>query len=175
MKLSLRSMSLSPTGVLPHFRSLDRKTATLGVAFIAAAVLATAAPSARALSEGQDAYGNQFVSGGVSNGELRDLQARKDEHRLSLVTVSERGAHLAGVLVRIVDSSGNVALETEMDGPWLLADLPPGRYTLEAVFDGETRRQQLTVPAAGARRVDLYFDTGDRVSPDLEPNRPRAG
>lgn len=102
--------------------------------------LAVLSLPAQALSEGEDAYGNRFVSGGVTNDELRELQSRKDEHQLSLVTASDRGAYLAGVLVRIVDSSGNVALETEMDGPWLLADLPPGSYTLEANFEGQQKR-----------------------------------
>lgn len=157
------------------FKPFNLPKISLPATLIAAAAMATATLPAHALSEGEDAYGNHFVSGGVSNDELRELQSRKDGHQLSLVTASERGAYLAGVLVRITDSSGNTALETEMDGPWLLADLPPGSYSLEAVFEGQTKRGQLKVPANGSQRVDLHFATGDRVSPDGAPNRPRAG
>jgi hypothetical protein len=147
---------------------------SLPATLLASALAAVAVP-AFALTEGKDAYGNHFVSGGVSNGELRELESRRNEHHLSLVTASEHGAYLAGVLVRITDSSGNVALETEMDGPWLLADLPPGKYSLEAVFEDQTKRQQVAIPAGGSQRVDLHFATGDRVSPDQQSRRIRAG
>lgn len=141
---------------------------------LAAACWAIAFP-AYAISQGKDAAGNDFVSGGVSHAELRELQQMKDDHRLSIVTTARSGAYLAGARVRITDRSGNTVLETEMDGPWLLADPPPGQYRLEVDFEGQVRRQPLTVPKQGHEEINLYFDSPADVSPDLPPNRPRAG
>jgi hypothetical protein len=55
-----------------------------------------------------------------------------------------------------------------MDGPWLLADLKPGRYRVEAQYNEQTLRRTTTVPATGLRQVVLYFDSKAELSPDLE-------
>ena len=39
-------------------------------------------------------------------------------------------------------------------GPWVLLDLPPGRYTVEASFDGRVERRTVNVNDKGAQRIE---------------------
>ena len=46
-----------------------------------------------------------------------------------------------------------------MDGPILLAKLPPGTYTIKASSDGKTLTKSVTVTAQGLRLVDFRWPT----------------
>ena len=139
----------------------------------AAALLCGTALSAAAMSDGRTAQDRPFLSGGVSQSELADIRAQQPFFSVSLLTAAKgSGAHLAGVKVRITDTTGKPVLETEMDGPYLLVDLLPGKYQMEAVNEGETQKRALTVRQGNAQRVVLYFKSDAEVSPDLkEPGK----
>ncbi len=135
----------------------------------AAALLALAAFSAHAMTDGRTGQDRPFMSGGVSQSELADLRAQQPFFSVSLLTAAKgSGAHLAGVKVRITDATGKPVLETEMDGPYLLVDLLPGKYALEAVNEGETQKRTLNVRQGAGQRVVLYFKSDAEVSPDLK-------
>jgi len=140
------------------------------LAAVAAALAAVLiAPVASATVEGRTAQDRPFVSGGVTQGEIADLNAKRPFFNVSLLTAARgSGAHLAGVLVRVLDSDGTKVLETEMDGPYLLVDLLPGKYQLEATNEGETQKRALTVQEGRSQRVVLYFRSDAEVSPDLK-------
>jgi len=128
-----------------------------------------AAFAAAAMTDGRTTQDRPFISGGVSQDELADLRTKQPFFSLSLLTAARgSGAHLAGVRVRIVDGQGKPVLETEMDGPYLLVDLLPGKYQLEAVNEGETQKRALTLREGNAQRVVLYFKSDADVSPDLK-------
>ena len=59
------------------------------------------------------------------------------------VTKEEGGhdAYEAGNKVMIRDHTGKVVLDTQSEGPFLLAKLPPGKYTVEAIDNGKTRKR----------------------------------
>jgi hypothetical protein len=133
---------------------------------LAAALVAFPAAS---MTDGRTSQDRPFVSGGVSLDELADLRTKQPFFSHSLLTAARgSGAHLAGVRVRIVDGEGKPVLETEMDGPYLLVDLLPGKYQLEAVNEGETQKRALTLRQGNPQRVVLYFKSDAEVSPDLK-------
>lgn len=141
--------------------------------FLAAAATAlatTVVPApASATVEGRTAQDRPFVSGGVTQAELADLNMKRPFFNLSLLTAARgSGAHLAGVRVRVLGADGTPVLETEMDGPYLLVDLLPGKYQLEATNEGETLKRALTVNEGSAQRLVLYFKSDAEVSPDLK-------
>jgi hypothetical protein len=138
-------------------------------ALVAVAIVLSAS-TARATVEGRTEQDRPFVSGGVTQGELADLRTKQPFFNVSVLTAARgSGAHLAGVRVRIVDGEGKPVLETEMDGPYLLVDLLPGKYQLEATNEGETLKRTLTTRAGGKpQRVMLYFKSDADVSPDLK-------
>lgn len=99
-----------------------------------------------------------FLSGGVGLDEQEALVARGKEFNLKVVTAAERsGAYLAGVRLKVVGANGATVLDTPMDGPWLLAQLPAGAYVLEATFEGKTLTQQVAIPNRGQRQAHFYW------------------
>jgi len=67
--------------------------------------------------------------------------------------VQPDGALLSGVRARISDASGRVVLEVFCeDAPWLMAQLPPGRYSVDALALGKYRKQGRFAIARGRQR-----------------------
>lgn len=138
--------------------------------------LAICSAALRAAERGVTPSGIAYVSGGVAEAEGDDLVAQRKNFSFWLTTASKgSGAFLADVRVRILEErTGQLVLEHTLDGPWLFANLPPGRYRVEASYrefaDGkeETLRRSTTIPKGGRRQMMLYFDTTDRVKREVD-------
>jgi hypothetical protein len=144
------------------------KTTTMAVAVVAAMA---AAAGAQALEQGMTQQSRQYVSGGVSIEEASMLEAQRLDYRLWLLTVDKKsGAWLAGAMASIRNNQDKVVLNTQLDGPYLLVDLAPGRYAIEVTLEGKTQRSTVVIAERGLRQVIARFDTGAEVSPDM-PDR----
>ncbi len=122
-----------------------------------------------AITEGRTAQDRPFVSGGVSTDEIAELNAKRPFFTLSVLTAARgSGAHLASVRVRIVNAKGDVVLETEMDGPYLFADLTSGNYQIEARHGDEVQKRAASVREGARRDIVLYFKSDAEISPDLK-------
>ena len=83
-----------------------------------------------------------IVSGGVSDGELQSLYAKREQFSLWVITAAKKsGAYLADVRLKVSDSKQRVVFDRKLDGPWLLIDLPLGRYQMEAIYEGEASEE----------------------------------
>jgi hypothetical protein len=106
-----------------------------------------------------------FVSGGVGVEGREELASRGKEFNFKLVTAMEKSGHyVAGTNVKVMDAKGKEVLATTMQGPWLLADLPPGKYRLEATHDGATMTKTVAIPESGRREAYLYWPVEEPVS-----------
>jgi len=97
------------------------------------------------------------VSGGVTEEERDRLNALAQDYNLKIVMATRSGAYLADVAVAVRDESGRPVLETRADGPWVLARLPAGRYSIEGSANGATVRKTVAVGPAQTR-VDLRWE-----------------
>jgi hypothetical protein len=123
--------------------------------------------TAPAYEHGLTQQNRQFVTGGVSREEQVELESQQRRFTLWLITVDERsGAWLADAAVEISDANGALVLTTKMAGPYLLADLDPGRYRLLVTLSGQTRALSVNVSRDTVRRVIVRFATGADVLPD---------
>jgi hypothetical protein len=102
------------------------------------------------------------VSGGIGFEGREEMQAAEKDHNLKVVAAEKNGDYLAEVKVVIESAKKERMLDTTMDGPILLAKLPPGTYTVRATFDGETQTRTVTVPAQGLRPVDFRWTAKER-------------
>ena len=91
----------------------------------------------------------EFVTGGVGMDEHTAMKQMAREYPLRVVMSGRDGAYFVAQDFKLMQD-GRVVLSLPSAGPWLLADVPPGRYTVEGVFDGETMRRAFTLPAAGS-------------------------
>jgi hypothetical protein len=97
----------------------------------------------------------RYVTGGIGADAVEAFKQAAAKYPLELLFAQKalpNDVYLAGVKVT-VRQAGKVLLETESDGPFLLAHLPSGKYQIEAVSEGVTRQQTVDVQAGKHRRV----------------------
>ena len=103
----------------------------------------------------ENSRGIRYVSGGIGEGERAELEALSAQFNLRILfAVHGSGSYLADVRVRILDPSGAPVLDTVSQGPWFLAALPPGDYTVEARTPEQTQQQSARIGGSPTR---LYF------------------
>jgi len=138
------------------------------------AVTALASSTAAfALQEGTTPSGSRYVSGGVSDRELADMQARRGQFSLWIVTAARKsGAWLSGVRVTVTDVRHRVVFDGTLDGPWLMLDLPLGRYDVEARMPAEWQTRVTTIHPGDHHQAVFYFDVDADVLPPAERRSP---
>jgi hypothetical protein len=100
-----------------------------------------------------------FVSGGIGICESSEMQRLAKEYQLELVFVQKTPSaesYLASIPVEITDKKGSYVLDTVTKGPYLLAKLPNGRYSVIATFNGESKTQQVSVTQKHQRIVFVW-------------------
>jgi len=101
-----------------------------------------------------------YVSGGIGRDE--SMAFRNAEHRYPLalefaVKAKPRDEYTAGVKVQIRDAKGHTVLDTVSDGPFLLAQLPQGRYEIRATQAGKTLERHADVVDRKPRHVGFVW------------------
>ncbi len=129
--------------------------------------LSLAAPALAAATEVKSlANGVPYLLGGVTEGELADIEATRSKFNLAIYTRSTlSGAAVCDARVTIFDTTtGKLILELPMDGPWLLSTLPEGRYKITATFQNERQERSIEIAAFGQRELQLGFRSDPQVS-----------
>jgi len=78
------------------------------------------------------------VSGGIGIAEQQALKAREKEFNLKLVFTLVEGNYVSDVRVTIKDAKGKTLIESAAGGPFFMARLAPGGYTVNATFRNKT-------------------------------------
>ena len=124
-------------------------------AFAAAALAAEdALPPER--SQGSVTY----VSGGIGQDESDAMKAAASRYSLAIemaAPASPRAQYVADVKIEIRDQRGATVLSTISDGPILLANLRPGRYTVNATKNGASQQRDIVVGSGARPRVMFSF------------------
>jgi hypothetical protein len=99
-----------------------------------------------------------YISGGTGADAREALLAREKEFNLKIIAADKSGDYLAGVKVVIESAQKAQVLDTTMEGPILLAKLPPGTYTIRATSNDQKLTRTVTIAAQGLQQVDLRWD-----------------
>ena len=101
-----------------------------------------------------------FLSGGIGSDQQAAMKRVASEYPLELdflesgdAHATSRAAFAAGVQVTITDRTGQVVLDARSDGPFLLATLPDGSYTIRAENAGKIETRQVMVERCKHRTV----------------------
>jgi hypothetical protein len=147
-----------------HFRF---RSAALGAVGVVALLALTGLPAAGDAPDPARAV--PFIEGGIGLEDAQMLDAERVRHPLEIRTAARRsGAYLADAHVTIRDAAGIVVFDRQLQAPRLLIDLPPGRYDVVGVYQGEVQRRSVDVPTRGPREVILYFP----VQGESVPHKP---
>lgn len=101
-----------------------------------------------------------YRTGGIGESEAKAMQQAESQYPLSLEFVEHarpRDEFLANVDVTIRDPAGTTTLRTVADGPFLLADLPDGRYTVIASEDGLQKVRHVTIASGKTEHVVIEW------------------
>jgi hypothetical protein len=128
-----------------------------------------AAPQAPALSlpplqsQGQ----TEFIAGGIGSDESEAIRKEGRSWPLMLEFAkggasgaAGRAGYISDVKIVIRDQSGNVVLDAEAGGPFMLVKLAPGRYSLDATYESTTLHRDLKLEKGQNRKITLLWLLG---------------
>ena len=101
-----------------------------------------------------------YISGGIGKDESDAMKLAASRYSLAIEMSSPAGPraeYVADVKIDIRDQRGATVLNTISDGPLLLANLPPGRYTVNATKNGASQRRDIVVGSGTRPRVMFSF------------------
>lgn len=104
----------------------------------------------------------EFLTGGIGLNESQAIlqEGGKWPLMLELAKVGvSRAEYISDVQIIIKDASGSTMLETITNGPYLLAKLPPGKYFLDATYQGNTLRRELILQKEHKKITLLWPDS----------------
>jgi hypothetical protein len=112
-----------------------------------------------------------YVSGGIGESELEMMQGRAKDYSLEFVFVQkskQKEEYLADVNVKVQDAHHNVVLETVTEGPYLFLNLPKGRYSVYAEYNGDVKLRNVVVNTKKHQKVVFWWPTVEHAEPELE-------
>ena len=133
-------------------------TAALIAASICAAAPAAAAGAAKpvTLPAMHEQGSISYLSGGIGQNEADAIKHVATQYPLEvefLLRAKPRDEYLANVKVVVTDMHDKKVLDMTSNGPFLLAKLPEGKYTITADRDGKVERRTVQIAAHAHRRI----------------------
>jgi hypothetical protein len=102
----------------------------------------------------------EFVSGGVGKDESEAMLQASKEWPLTLELAQgarPRAEYISDVQIKIMDTKGNVVLDADSAGPYLLVKLSPGKYVLDATYNSVTLHRKLNLEAGSGKKISLIW------------------
>ncbi len=99
-----------------------------------------------------------YISGGLTRAEAESVRRAAQAFPLELVFRERDGARVRGLTdmpVTITDAQGRVVFDRPSHGPYLVASLPDGRYTVTTQWDRWTFSKPVTI---GKQRQRVVFE-----------------
>lgn len=106
------------------------------------------------------ANGIEYMSGGIGSDEaelMRVVEPRWPAVFEFAVKDGKGAAFAADVVLTVRDAQGNVVLDkVHSAGPYLVARLEPGRYTVDAVLAGQKIQREISVRGPGTSTKSVF-------------------
>lgn len=142
-------------------------TAVLNAIVLSAVMMQVPAHAQDALPAVQKSGAVEYLTGGVGLDESTAIKSASGQWPLSLVfsvQADGRAQFASDVKLQIHDAKGALALDVTATGPYLLARLAPGSYSLRATLDGKTLEHKVQVKAGSSAKVELVWPAGTNQS-----------
>ncbi|APA87728.1 carboxypeptidase regulatory-like domain-containing protein [Paraburkholderia sprentiae WSM5005] len=140
-----------------------KRTSVVKVGFTALALAASvqyAFAASQALPAVQHEGEVTFLTGGIGLGQSAAIKEVMPTYPLTLEFAGKTASgndYLANVPVQVSDMHGHTVLKTTTTGPFLLASLPHGRYSVTATYNGKIKRRDVDIaPSSHVHDVFLW-------------------
>jgi len=97
-----------------------------------------------------------YVSGGIGQDESTAIQQAAKDYSLTLefvIKAAPKDEFTSDVQVTVSDAKHNSVLDTVSKGPFLLAQLPAGRYHIDAIKNGQTKAHDVTIKPGSHQHI----------------------
>ncbi|HEX8874988.1 MAG TPA: hypothetical protein VF780_10205 [Nitrosospira sp.] len=113
----------------------------------------------------------EFLTGGVGKDESDAILHVANTWPLTLElskAAAPRAEYISDVQITIKDKSRNTVLDINAEGPYVLVKLPPGKYSLDAVFESKTLHRNINIEKGHNQRISLMWPASknDQGSPE---------
>ena len=104
--------------------------------------------------------------GGITKDDEAAMQRQAHQWPLRLVFSERRdNEFVADVDLVVRDAKGHRVLALDDTGPMIYAKLPPGRYTVEATFEGHKQVRQVALDGHAGQDVYLHWKGTRAIDP----------
>src|SRR5262245_8928105 len=110
---------------------ISRNAPIAAVSAVVACACALAAPL-HAQEQAKTSEGVSYISGGVGEDSRDRLNSQAREYNLRVMFTLNEGNFLSGLPVTVTDAKGKRIIEAVADGPFFMAKVPAGTYTVAA-------------------------------------------
>jgi hypothetical protein len=108
-----------------------------------------------------------YVTGGVGEAEAAAMRSMAKDYQLEVTflqkQVVQREEFLADVMVQIQDQHQNTLLDITTDGPFLLVNLPQGKYLVKAEYYGEDKRLVAHIDGDKHKKLEIWWLALERL------------
>ena len=97
-----------------------------------------------------------YLSGGIGQNEADAIKRVAKQYPLELdflLKAKPKDEYLANVKVLVMDVHDKKVLDATSDGPFLIAKLPEGKYTVTANYDGKIEHRTVQITAHAHQRI----------------------
>lgn len=106
--------------------------------------------------------GIAYVTGGVGEDGAAAMRGVAPRYSMRARFTTNAGEFVSNVLVRVSNADGQLIFEANSDGPYLYAQVPPGRYRLGATPNGVEGSRSTDIPQRGG--VDVFLTLARRAT-----------
>jgi hypothetical protein len=143
--------------ILSKEAAMLRTTIAFAATFSAATAFASIPPAyLKHLPPEQEAGSVAYITGGTNPAEAESVKRAAQDYPLELVFEQE-GAKgekmLKDMPVSITDERGKVVFEGQSDGPYFIARLPKGKYTVSTRWDAWSFSREVKIGGGQRQRV----------------------
>jgi hypothetical protein len=144
-------------------KSLNKKQVAVVATLCAVMTGAAVAHAATSLPLVQRSGAVEYLSGGIGVDESTAIESASRRWPLTLefaIKDRQRADFAADVAVKVRDAKGHAVLDTTAGGPFLLAKLVPGAYTVDATLAGKTLHAKVNVQSGQPAKSVLVWPAG---------------
>ncbi|MCU0073321.1 carboxypeptidase regulatory-like domain-containing protein [Pseudomonas koreensis] len=106
----------------------------------------------------QEQNGVRYLAGGIGEDESKAIQQSAGYNLHMTFAVGMQNQYTADVDVMIQKAPGQTVLKLNQTGPLVYVQLPPGKYTVVATRNGETRRDAAEIGGGAARNLVFHWN-----------------
>ena len=113
------------------------------------------------IPETQYSQGISYITGGVGEDETVAILAEAKQWPL-LLEMSQiengRGVWIFGATIKIMSAAKKqIVFDAQADGPYMLVNLTPGDYVIEATYEGVMQKRVLSIKADSSQKISLFW------------------